>query len=64
MIRGVVPGSVMPWRTQILADQLNLFEPGGTDYAHLIITGPPGFSDLATALTMLSKRLEQQIVCS
>ena len=30
----------------ILADQLTLFQPGGTDYAHLITTGTPGFSDL------------------
>ena len=29
--------------------QLTLFQPGGTDYAHLITTGPPGFSDLLTA---------------
>ena len=43
-----VPG--VPWHTQILADQLNLFQPGGTDYAHLITTGTPGFSDLPTAL--------------
>ena len=40
-----VPG--VPW---ILADQLTLFQPGGTDYAHLITTGTPGFSDLPTAL--------------
>ena len=26
----------MPWHTQILADQLTLFQPGGTNYAHLI----------------------------
>ena len=45
-----VPG--MPWHTQILADQLTLFQPGGTDYAHLITTGSPGFSDLPTALSM------------
>ena len=32
------------------ADQLTLFQPGGTDYAHLITTGTPGFSDLPTAL--------------
>ena len=44
-----VPG--VPWHTQILADQLTLFQPGGTDYAHLITTGTPGFSDLPTALT-------------
>ena len=43
-----VPG--VPWHTQILADQLTLFQPGGTDYAQLITTGTPGFSDLPTAL--------------
>ena len=40
----------VPWHTQILADQLTLFQPGETDYAHLITTGTPGFSDLPTAL--------------
>jgi hypothetical protein len=35
-----------------LADQLTLFQPGGTDYAPLIITGTPGFSDLPTALVL------------
>ena len=44
-----VPG--VPWHTQILADQLTLFLPGGTDYAHLITTGTTGFSDLLTALS-------------
>jgi hypothetical protein len=34
-----VPG--VPWHTQILADQLTQFQPGGTDYAHLITTGTP-----------------------
>ena len=43
-----VPG--VPWRTQYFADQLTLFQPGGTDYAHLITTGIPRFSDLPTAL--------------
>ena len=43
-----VPG--VPWHTQILADQLILFQPRGTDYAHLITTGTPGFSDLLTDL--------------
>ena len=43
-----VPG--LPWHTQILADQLILFQPGGTDYAHLITAGTPGFSDLPMAL--------------
>ena len=45
-----VPG--VPWHTQILADQLTLFQPGGTDYAHLITTGTPRFSDLPTALSI------------
>ena len=43
-----MPG--VPWHTQILEDQLTLFQPGGTDYAHLITTGTPGFSNLPTAL--------------
>ena len=43
-----VPG--VPWHPQILADQLTLSQPEGTDYAHLITTGTPGFSDLPTAL--------------
>ena len=29
--------------TQILADQLNLSQPGGEGYAHQIIIGTPGF---------------------
>ena len=45
-----MPG--VPWHTQNLADQLTLFQPGGTDYAHLITTGTPGFSDLLTALSV------------
>ena len=48
-----VPG--VPWHTQILADQLTLFQPGGTYYAHLITTGTPGFSDLPTALIPVVK---------
>ena len=28
--------------------QFTLFQPGGTDYANLITTGTPGFSDLLT----------------
>ena len=43
-----VPG--MPWHPQILSNQLTLSKPGGTDYAHLITTGTPGFLDLPTAL--------------
>jgi hypothetical protein len=42
-------------KTQILADQLTLFPPGGTDYAHLITTGTPGFLDLPTALSRIIK---------
>ena len=45
-----VPG--VPWHTQILADQLTLFQPGGTDYAALITTGTPGFSDPPMALVL------------
>ena len=41
-----VPG--VPWHTQILENQLTLFQTGGTDYAHLITSGTPGFSDLPT----------------
>ena len=43
-----VPG--VPWHTKILADQLTLFQPGGTDYPHLISTGTAGFLDHPTAL--------------
>ena len=43
-----VPG--VPWHTHILSDQLTLFQPGGTDYAHRITTGTPGCLDLPTAL--------------
>ena len=52
-----VPGG--PWHTQILADQLTLFQPGGTDYAHLITTGTPEFSDLPTALRWRHNNLLQ-----
>ena len=31
-------------------DQLTLSKTRGTDYAHLITTGTPGFSDLSTAM--------------
>jgi hypothetical protein len=36
----------MPWHLQILADLSTLFQPEGTDYAHLITSGTPGFSAL------------------
>ena len=39
-----------PWVCRVLADQLTLFQTGGTDYTHLIATGTPGFSELPTAL--------------
>ena len=55
MSMGVVPGG----HTQILADQLILFQPGGTDYAHLITTGPPGFSDLLTAQVEKKKKMSK-----
>ena len=45
-----MPG--VPWHTQILAAQLTLFQPGGTDYAHLITIGTPGISNLPTALQL------------
>ena len=49
---------------QILADQLTLFQPGGTDYAHLITTGTPGFSDLPTALEWHPPILAGQVTLS
>ena len=52
-----VPG--VPWHTQILGDQLTLFQPGGTDYAHLITTGTPRFSDLPTALDIRCQKVEK-----
>ena len=54
-----MPG--VPGHTQILADQLTLFQAGGTDYANLITTGTPGFSDLRTALHSTCKLQYQQI---
>ena len=51
--RGVVPGGAgCPMAHPDFGDQLTLFQPagGGADYAHLITTGTPGFSDLPTAL--------------
>ena len=49
--RPVVPeGGGAPWHPQILADQLTLSQPGGTDYAYLITTDTSGFSDIPTTL--------------
>ena len=50
-VRPVVPGCTgCAMARQILADQLTLCQPGGTDYAHLITTGTPGISGHPTAL--------------
>ena len=38
--------------TQILVDQLTLFQSGGTNYGHLITAGTPGFLDLPTVLML------------
>ena len=42
---------------QILADQLTLSKPGGTDYAHHTATGTPGFSDFPSALDPRSTQM-------
>ena len=44
--RGVVPGCAHP----DFGRSINPISTRGTDYAHLITTGTPGFSDLPTAL--------------
>ena len=38
------------WHVSYRIMTLTLSQPGGTDYAHLITTGTPGFSDLPMAL--------------
>ena len=49
----VVPGVPgVPWHPKILADQLTISQPGGTDYDHLITTNTPRFSELPTALCL------------
>ena len=58
VVKALESQACRPWvcqHCQILADHLTLFQPGGTDYAHLITTGTPGFSDLPTALKMINK---------
>ena len=52
ILRRVVPGGAgNAWHPHILADQLlNPISTRGTDYAHLITTGIPGFSNLPTNL--------------
>ena len=61
MVTGVSSLGVpeVPWHPQILADQLTLSQPGGTDYAHLITSGTPGFSDVPTALNNLMEHVEK-----
>ena len=41
------------WGCQIFTDQLTLSQPRGTDNAHQIPTGTPGFLDLPTAPVIL-----------
>ena len=38
-----VPGPGCYWQPPFLADQLTLFQPGQTDFAHYNITGTPNF---------------------
>ena len=37
--------------------QLNLFKPGGPDYAHRVTASPPGFENLSASLPSPSIRL-------
>ena len=48
-----VPG--VPWHTQIFADQLTLFQPGGAGYVRHINTCPSRFSELPPALSLIAK---------
>ena len=45
----------MPWHTQIFADQLTLFQPGGAGYVRHINTCPSRFSELPPALSLIAK---------
>ena len=56
-------GPGVPWHTQIGADQLALFQPGGTDYAHLITIGTPRFSDFPTALQSVIWDTNNFVMC-
>ena len=59
LIPPVANASCVVQACQILADQLTPFQPGGTDYAHLITTGTPRFLYLPTALkspTLVSRK--------
>ena len=46
------PSSMLPKNWKIMNPQLTLAQLGGADYAHLITTGTPRFSDLHTALDL------------
>ena len=62
LIRPVVPGCAgCAMAHPYFADQLTLFQPGGTDYAHLIITGIPRFS---VALFRKEKENTQNLYCA
>ena len=51
-LRPVVPGCAMAHLAQPdFGRSVNPISKRGTDYAHLITTGTPGFSDLPTALS-------------
>ena len=51
---GVVPGCAgCAMAPPDFGRSVNLISTRGTDYAHLITTGTPGFSDLPTALNCM-----------
>ena len=57
--RGVVPGGAGGTMTPPdFGRSVNSISTRGTDYAHLIITGTPRFSDLQTALTIATISLK------
>ena len=53
-----VPGGA--WYPQILADQLTLPQPGGADYAHLIILAPPDFQILLRPWRHITCQVSEQ----
>ena len=40
-----------------MEDQVTVIQPGGTNYAHLITTGTPRFTDLPTVLESILTEL-------
>ena len=54
-----VPG--VPWHTQYLADQLTLFQPGGTNNDHHIANDTPKFSYLLPIPVSISQLLQTDI---